>query len=192
MPAQIYTPDEKYVGRAFEASSGYLKRETFAAPSAASATSLVNAHAADGSTITTGFTQPVGPARTLQYVSSGTDTTHTVTVNGKDNRGNVIAETITLNGTTVVHGTKAFQSITSVVLPTVASNNISVGADTGLGLTRINAEDSHVYETVDGAQETPTFSYGTAISGNYFKPTTAPNGTHNYVIVYVATEVRND
>lgn len=192
MPAIIRTEKTRYIGDQFQAVKGYLMRQSWAAPAAASATSIVNAHAADGSTITSGFTQP-DFARTLQYVSSGTDTTHTVTVNGTDIRGAALAETITLNGVTVVHGTKAFLTITSVVLPNVAANNVSVGIDTGLGFYRKMSENGVFIETSDNVQETVSSATvaisATNISGNYIKPVTAPNGTHNYAVWFATNEL---
>lgn len=191
MPAIFGTKFTRFFGDQFQAVKGYTLRQAFTAPAAASATAILNAHAADGSTQTPAA-QP-DMARTLQYVSSGTDTTHTVTVNGTDVRGATIAETITLNGTTVVHGTKAFATVTNIVLPTVAANNVSVGTDTGLGLSRLMSENAIDIECVDGAQEAigsvvAGFS-SSAISGNYVKPVTAPNGTHNYVVWFNTTEL---
>lgn len=181
------------IGDQFQAVKGYTYRFAIAAPLAANATRLLNAHAADGST-QSAAAQPDVP-RTLQYVSSGSDTSHTVTVTGLDIRGNAISETITLNGTTPVHGTKAFASINAngIALPTVGANNISVGIDTGLGLPRCMAENSIDCETVDGAQEaigSVVVGFDPAnVSGNYVKPVTAPNGTHNYTIWANTTEL---
>lgn len=159
-----------------------FRQQTWTAPLAAAATRLLNAHAADGSTQTPAAQPDV--ARTLQYVSSGTDTTHQVTANGTDIQGNVISETITLNGATVVHGTVAFATVTSIVLPNVASNNISVGIDTPLGLDCYCDENS--FKGISGVS---SFAHDTAIiSNNYVTLSASLDGSTDQAIPYIPYE----
>jgi len=76
-----------------------------------------------------------GCSRALQYVSSNAgDTTVTVTVKGYDVFGVPMTETITLNGTTVVNGKKAFKYIVSATTG-VASlvGNVSIGTTDTVG-----------------------------------------------------------
>lgn len=87
-------------------------------------------------------------SRTLQYVSTNAgDTTVTITVKGWDIYSVPMTETITLNGTTIVNGKKAFKSIQSVTTG-VASlvGNVNIGTTDTLGLS-IRA-DSYSYLTV--------------------------------------------
>lgn len=86
-------------------------------------------------TVTAGITNPdVG--RCVQIVGNQAGITGNVTINGTNLAGDTISEVITANGTTVVVGTKAFKTVTSVVLPTRngAGDTISVGMSAKLGL----------------------------------------------------------
>ena len=71
---------------------------------------------AAAATVTAGLTSPAVP-RNVKAVCSAAGVTTKVTVNGTNAAGAAIADVITLNGKTAVPGTKAFASITSVVLP---------------------------------------------------------------------------
>ena len=175
--------------------NGYVFREQWTAPAAASATAILSAQSlASGGTVTTFAGQPDKP-RTLQYVASGA-TTANVTVNGTDVRGNALVETVALNGTSIVHGTHAFASITSIVLPTVAATTLNVGTDVAFGLARNLLEQSVIDSYTDGAIDTtaPTVVASGAmgdsnISLNTITFHTAPNGTHNFAAYLLTTEV---
>lgn len=79
------------------------------------------------------ITDPFG--RALQFVSTNVgDTTQTVTVTGTDFLGNVMTARITLNGVTIVNGTKAFKTITQVAVSAVMVGNLTVGTNDKLGL----------------------------------------------------------
>lgn len=85
-------------------------------------------HDLDGSTITTNLGQP--------SVAHKVSVVGTATANGDITvAGNVAGapdtEVIALNGTTRVEGTKLFQTITGITLPTDAGESASVGWDTG-------------------------------------------------------------
>lgn len=171
---------------------GYVHIQKWTAPAAASATAVLNAQTMNaGGTVTTFVGQPDKP-RTLQYVASGA-TSANVTVNGTDIRGNAISETVALNGTTPVNGTKAFATITSIVLPTVGATTLNVGTTAVLGLERALPANTLVAITMDGATTTASavttsVTYG-AISSNTITFATAPNGTHNYLVCYVTQEL---
>lgn len=174
--------------------NGYVKRQQWTAPAAASATKILSAHSLDGSTVTTFAAQPDVP-RNVQIVASGA-TTANVTINGLDIRGGSISETLALNGTTAVLGSKAFASITSIVLPTVGATTINVGTSVKLGLDRNLLESSVIDSYTDGTRDTtaPTVaasgSMGDSnISSNTISFNTAPNGTHNYAAYMLTTEV---
>jgi hypothetical protein len=179
--------------RELQSPLGYMRIQTWTAPLAANATLFTSAASmAAGGTLTTFSAQPVHP-RNVQIVASGA-TTANVTINGTDIRGNAIAETLALNGTTPVLGSKAFANVTSVVLPTVAATTINIGTGTKLGLDRAmygaTAFQALVDNAADSALPTQAFSttYG-AISSNTVIMATAPNGTHNYSIAYLTKEL---
>ena len=67
-------------------------------------------------TITTGITSPAAP-RALSVVGNVSGITGNVVVTGTNYAKEVITETFALNGSTTVHGTKAFKTVTSVALP---------------------------------------------------------------------------
>jgi hypothetical protein len=172
---------------------GVVRIQQWTAPAAASATAILNAQSlASGGTVTTFAGQPDKP-RTLQYVASGA-TTANVTVNGTDIRGKALSETVALNGTTIVHGTHAFASITSIVLPTVAATTLNVGTDTLLGLDRLLPANTVFVYCVDGATDSaaPTVASNSTsgnVSLNTIKFNTAPNGTHNFLVCFVTAEL---
>lgn len=179
-----------------QASKGYVRIQQWTAPAAASATAILNAQSlTSGGTATSFAGQPDKP-RTLQYVCSGACTGQ-VTVTGTDMGGATITETVTLNGTTIVHGTHAFASITSIALPTQSGVTLNVGTDTGLGLDRrIPANTVFVYD-VDGATDSgaPTVTFNNTVGNkslNTIKFATAPNGTHNFLVCFVSNEFSNN
>lgn len=71
--------------------------------------------------------------RAVSVVASGAATS-TVTVIGRDYLGQMIKETLTLNGTTTVNGNKAFASIEQVSWGATASVTINLGWGNKLGL----------------------------------------------------------
>jgi hypothetical protein len=71
--------------------------------------------------------------RNVIVVADGAATS-TVTVTGKDYLGQVMVETLTLNGTSSVKGAKAFRSVTSVAWGATASRSIDVGWGERIGL----------------------------------------------------------
>lgn len=172
---------------------GYVRIQKWTAPAAAAATAILNAQSlTTGGTATTFVGQPDKP-RTLQYVCSGACTGQ-VTVNGTDIRGVALAETVTLNGSTIVHGTHAFATITSIVYPTQSGITLNVGTDTLLGLDRLLPANTVFVYDVDGATDsaapTVTFSASSGnVSLNTVKFNTAPNASHNYLIVFVSAEL---
>jgi len=86
-------------------------------------------------TITTGITNP-DVVRNVAAKGAIATSTGSVVVTGTDYAGNSISETITLSGTTVVAGLKAFATVTQIVLPVTsgAGDGVSVGIGSKLGL----------------------------------------------------------
>ena len=121
--------------------------------------------------------------RTLQYVASNAAQAGNVVVTGLNERGQVVSETVTLNGVTVVHGAVPFAYIISIVLPAKAgAYTASVGTDNGLGMQYrpLDADSEHrVY--VSGAKGTN----GTIDATNYtYTPNSAPDGVKTYTVIY--------
>lgn len=73
--------------------------------------------------------------RSWQAVSDNLgDTTQTLTATGTDVYGATLQETITLSGTTVVNGKKAFKTITQIAVSASTVGNVSAGSTDVLGL----------------------------------------------------------
>lgn len=174
----------------FQSKTGYMYRDVFTTPATASATAILNAASLDGSTKTTFVGQP-DMARKLALVASGA-TSSNVTINGTNVRNEVIAETIALNGTTPVTTTKAFKTVTSIVLPTVGATTINVGTSALLGLSRKMAEDAYFQGTANGTLEATraTIAYDSSdVSKNTVSFNTAPNGSRTFTALYFTTEL---
>ena len=171
-------------------SAGYVRRQAWTNPVAVDADRLLN-DAADATTHTTFLAQP-DFARQLTIVASDTGTEEVV-FNGTNIRGETITETVALNGTTPVATTKAFKTVTSVVIPVLASNaTCDVGVNDGLGLDRCMSEAAVLDTYQNGTRETTaaTVSYhATDVSKNTVNPNTALDATKDFTVVYVATEV---
>ena len=123
--------------------------------------------------------------RNLQYVSSGAgDTTQTVTVTGYDQYNQLMHETVTLNGTNIIYGLKAFKYVSAVVVNTLLAGNISVGLGTSLGLPVAVDFGGFVGETLVSWTSGPIFprtgqtieSVGTFTGADRTIPATALTG----------------
>lgn len=78
-------------------------------------------------------------SRSWQAVSSGAgDTTQTITVTGYDVYGQLMHETATLNGTTVIWGKRAFKYISQVNVSATTAGNISVGTSDCYGINLLS------------------------------------------------------
>lgn len=168
---------------------GYLRRQIWTHPAATDADGVLNDQALDGSTVIE-FLNEIDLPRCLTIVASGA-TTDDVVVNGTNIRDEVITETLTLNGTTPVAGTKAFKTITSIVLPTVNDTTVDVGWNDAMGLDRCISGNEVILATVDGVYETtrPTVTFDAdEVEKNTIDFNTANNASKVYRVVYVATE----
>lgn len=139
--------------------------------------------------------------RGIQIVSSNAgDTTQTVTIRGKDMYGQPMAATMSLNGTTVVQGTKAFASISSVTASAALVGNLSVGDNDVLGLPVYLPNGTFIWrETQDGAVATAgtivaglgIATVATATTGDVrgtYKPNNATDGTKACVLLAAIPE----
>ena len=173
-----------------------------AAPVAASATGILNAQsiatAGNTSTFVTTFLQndsQMGKfGRCLQYVASGAATS-TVTVQGFDYLGQPMTEQITLNGTTIVNGTKAFRRVTNIAFGATAATTINVGWRDVFGLpySYLDAGADYTDGVRSGTQGTYTarvVAAQTITSSDprgLFAPhsSVAPNGSRRYLVTYL-------
>ena len=120
-----------------------------------------------------------------------------MTVTGTDYLGNTIVENKTLNGTTVVPGTKAFATVTAVSVLGDSGSGFIVGSAVILGLPIfIEDLDEWVTELEDGLTATAgTFVGGvstapTATTGDVrgtYSPNSAPDGAAHFVL-YMALQ----
>ena len=89
-------------------------------------------------------------ARGVQIVSAGADAA-VLTITGTDKFGTALTEDITLNGTTIVFGKKAFKKISQIATDGTTSNNVSIGTSDLLGLTyRVDNEEDIIALYEDG------------------------------------------
>ena len=146
-----------------------------------------------------------GPApfgRNLQVVSGGADTAVLV-ITGTDYTGKVLVENITVNGTTIVRGAKAFFTVTQITV-TVANtaNGVLVGWDNALGLPFYlpGLDDcsttqeymngilaANVGTFVAGVDTAPTATTGD-VRGTYLPLTDIPEGSKNFVLFIPSTD----
>jgi len=67
----------------------------------------------------------------LDYVSSNAGDAMNVTVTGRNAAGSIVTETKALNGTTLVSGAVAFQSIEKIVIASAAAGTVTITKHTG-------------------------------------------------------------
>ena len=142
-------------------------------------------------TITTGITNPDFP-RVLEIDSDGA-ATGDVVITGTNIRGEVVTDTIALNGTNAVDGVVAFKTITSIQLPVkAASESVFVGWLDKLGLQSIPMSTTVISEDSGNAADT-----GGAILTRdadevekcLFDPTTECDASTDKVVVYISDEL---
>lgn len=180
----------------FQSLSGYVHRQTITDPAAASATAVLAATAQTDAVqnITEGITNPVTP-RNLTVKGNASGNAGNVVITGTNIRGEVITETIALSGASEVAGNKAFKTVTNIQLPVevhAGTDTVSVGIGVKIALDRKYAKNEVLTATCDGVRETtfPTVAVSSsAIESNTISFNTAPNGSRDYTVVAIATEV---
>jgi len=132
-------------------------------------------------TIITAITSPAAP-RNVTITSNAAGIAGNVVVKGTNYSGETITETIALNGTTTVAGTKAFATVTSIALPiktNASGDTVSVGLGSALGLPYELAHNAVLMGFVDNVKEStaPTVTTSsTAIESNTVTLATALSG----------------
>ncbi len=187
-----------FVG-SMQSADGYVRRQKWTHP-AVGATTAIHAAINSALVVTTGITNPDFPrVLTIVGAGSGHSAAGTVTINGTDIRGNVIADTITLNGNTTVAGVKAFATVTSLDFTSVtgndANNTVAIGTAAPLGLDRLMTADEYINGSVDGTFEATraTITYDASdISKNTVSFNTALANTKTYRAIFVTKELTTD
>lgn len=195
--ANMFVPDAVYSADCFLEGRLFVDL-TPTAPLAASATGILSAQsiatAGNTSTFVAAFLQTEAQmgkfGRCLQYVASGAATS-TVTVQGLDYLGQPMTEQITLNGTTIVNGTKAFRRITNIAYGATGATTINVGWRDCFGLPYASQGDGVDY--TDGVRSGTQGTYlqrvatQTVTSGDprgTWVPNQAANGSRKYSLTY--------
>jgi hypothetical protein len=161
------------------------------APAAVGATAI---HAAIALTdaeqqISTGITNPDVP-RTVTVKGNAAGITGNVVINGTNVKGDVITDTIALNGATEVEGIKAFQTVTRIDLPVevhAGTDTVSVGRAKKLGLPHIvdNAALLLV-KNFDGSTDSGTLAVDAdEVEKNLFALNGTPNGAKLVDLYYL-------
>jgi hypothetical protein len=168
---------------------GYLAHYAFAPAAVANAVVLAATTLLDAAaqTLTTGITHPDVP-RVLSIKGNAAGIAGNVVITGTDANGFPLTETIALNGSTVVNGTKAFARVAKVVLParTAAGNTVGVGVTNKLGLWHSLTWDSRLITLFDGAADLGTLVIDNdEVAKNLFTPAGTLDGTKILRIVYV-------
>ena len=144
-------------------------------------------------TITTGITNPDFPrALVAKTTKAGASMAgKLVTITGTDIRGNVISDIITCGDNTTEIGTKAFKTVSSIVLPTrvTSGDTISIGISDKLGLEVIPylavAITAHHGATLEGTL--PTVTVGATIDLCLADFNSACAADHDqHIVVYTA------
>lgn len=192
------------VRNTYQTSRGHVWRQQWTNAVAADPDRLLTATATSDSvatTVTSFLAQPDFP-RNITITPGGTTDDvagDDVVVTGTNIRGETITENITMteNGSTLVAGSKAFATVTSIVFPVQdgAAATFIVGVGDKLGLDRMMDADHVISTTVAGTQETtrPTVAYSnTAIESNTLDPNTALDGAKDVIAYYISIEVTDD
>lgn len=198
MASAPYNPQDD---AGLESSSGATESRAFIAkwegdPALGTTTAVHAAVTDDGTeqTITTAITNPDVP-RVISATAGGTAAdikAIQVTINGTNIAGDTITEDLpafTVNTAGTVTGSKAFATVTSIVIPahddTGATTAIGTGAALGIAhvLTNNTVVDGMVYlnGTVEGTEPTVTVS-ATAVESNTVSLNSALDG--NTVVFY--------
>lgn len=126
-------------------------------------------------------------------VDSGGADTAVLTFTGTDLYGNTLVESITLNGTTVAAGKKAFKTVTGVSSSGAIANGAFAGTGNVLGLPVFLPNSAFIIkELEDGAAATAgttvagVLTKATATTGDVrgtYVPNSTPNGAKNFSIL---------
>jgi hypothetical protein len=168
--------------------------QTIEAPSASgSATIHADITLTAGSPlVTSGIHQPDVP-RVLSAVGVAGTEDGKITITGTNINDEAITDEITVSGSVVASGTKAFKRVESIRMcdwtsGSAGGEKIAIGQTEKLGLEYPLSADTIFLATVDGAFETtrPTVSVDAdEVEKNFADPFTACNGSKDIVFAYL-------
>jgi hypothetical protein len=131
-------------------------------------------------TVTTGIVNPDFP-RNLVVKGNDANVTGNVVINGTDALDAVLTETIALSGASAVVGTKAFKTVTSIVLPPYAvagTETVSVGVGVKIGFpVRLYNINQKLYTNFDSAIDAGTVTVGAGVAFSLYAVAGTMNGT---------------
>lgn len=156
----------------------YQYRLAPANAAAAAVHAAITLPAAGTTTVTTNIVQPDYP-RVLAITGGALLMAGDVVINGTDASGALISDTIALNGVTQAPGTKAFASVTSIVVPTRTNVGDTVTIDTLniFGLPQVLYDELDLLISIfDGADDAGTTAINAALCLNLYTPAGTPNG----------------
>lgn len=140
------------------------------------------------STVITEITNPDVP-RNVTVKGNAAGITGDVVITGTNILDEVITETIALNAATEVLGTKAFKTVTQIVIPVrnASGDTVSVGIGKVLGVPHIVANAGLLLvKLFDGSTDSGTLSVdGDEIEKNVFSLNGIPNGTKAVDLFYL-------
>jgi hypothetical protein len=131
-------------------------------------------------TVSTGFSQP-SMAMAVSVKGNTSGITGNVAITGWNLAKETITDTIALNGTSTVAGTKAFRRITSIALParTHVGDTVSIGTTKVIGLPyKLSGTWRLIKVNLGGTDdESPTITASaTALESNTVTPSGTPDG----------------
>lgn len=116
--------------------------------------------------------------RAIRIVSSGSDTA-VITFTGTDVYGQTLKESITLNGTTVVNGKKAFKTVTAASASAAIANLLTVGTTDILGIPVFLPSAANIVGEIRNG--VPTSPGGATIAFSISQTDTLAGTAQNYV-----------
>lgn len=181
----------------YNVTAGYTQTHKLVAAGASTAILGATNGAATAQTVTSGITQPDVPrALSVTPTANSTGSPLSVVVSGKNAEGKTITESfvIAAGSTSIVNGSKAFDTVDSVYIPGNTSGlTITVGTLNKLGIRhRLYSNNTTVkvysYTTVYGAltlQNQPTVVASSQdLELNLVTPATTPDGSTGLIIMY--------
>lgn len=138
--------------------------------------------------ITTGITNPVVP-RIVTVTGNASGNAGDVVIAGTNIADASITETIALNGSSLVLGTKAFKTITSITVPAethAGTDSLIVGTGNKIGFPAIiDATSSVITKDFDGATDAGTVTASTTLEGSIYAPAGTLNGVKLLELVFI-------
>ena len=133
--------------------------------------------------------QPPTP-RVLSITGNAATVAGNIVINGTDASGAVIADTIASNGVATVLGTKAFATVTSIVLPVAVdpADEISVGLSDKFGIPYLLPYSTVLLILNNATATTVAATSGfsaTVLADNFIDPTAALNAAQVDVYLIV-------